>query len=141
MVSQDWFRRRWFDFRSGHGFYLAFILAFSNFIIITYALLIERVPAIKEAFPSMWIWAVFFILIYPPVAVAIGYWHRKTQLRVETTIAMLENPLFAKWLRILIEMQEGKASKREVEEMKALLSKIEGTAQEQITKSEADKLD
>jgi hypothetical protein len=141
MSSQNWFRRRWFDFRSGHGLYLAFILAFSNFIVITYALLIDRIPEIKETFPNMWIWAVFFVLVYIPTAMVIGYWHRKTQLRVENTISMLENPLFAKWLRILIEMQEGRASKREVEEMKQLLSKIEGSEQEQLTRSQVDKLD
>lgn len=125
MPNAQWFRRRWYDFRSGHSIYLSFVLAFANFIIITYALLIDRLPVVKDIFPHIWMWSILFILIYIPSALLIGYWHRRTQLRVETTITMLENPLFAKWLRILVELQQGVASKEEVDEMKRLLSQIE----------------
>ncbi len=125
MPKTKWFRRRWYDFRSGHTLYLAFVLSFANFIIITYALLIERLPAVKEAFPHLWMWAVLFVIIYAPAALLIGHWHRTTQLKVETTLALLENPLFARWLRILLEVLEGNASKEEVDEMKKLLTSIE----------------
>ena len=31
-----WFRRRWYDFRQGHGMYLVFAMTFTNFVLIFY---------------------------------------------------------------------------------------------------------
>lgn len=120
-----WFRRRWFDFRQGHSVYLIFALTFANFILIFHRLLIERVEFLNEVFSNLWIFVIVFILIYIPLAVVIGAWHRKTQLKVETEIALLQNPLWAKMIRTLIDIQTGKISKEELEDMRKLLKKIE----------------
>ncbi|RMF31407.1 MAG: hypothetical protein D6752_02235 [Candidatus Nitrosothermus koennekii] len=124
-MDKDWLRRRWFEFRQGHSIYLVFIMSFSNFILINYRLLIERVPSLQAIFSELWIFVLFFIVIYIPAAILIGHWHRTTQLRVDTTMTITSNPMMAKFFRILIDMQLGKASKEEIEEVRRLLKSIE----------------
>ncbi len=124
-MNQNWFRRRWFDFRQGHGVYLIFMLTFANFILIFHRLLIERVEFLNEIFSELWIFILVFIIVYIPAAIIIGAWHRKTQLSVEADVIIRQNPLLAKILRTLLESQTGSISKEEIEEMRDLLKKIE----------------
>jgi len=121
----DWARRRWWEFRQGHGIYLVFVLTFINFILISYRLLIEKVTIFKEIVPELWIFALLFIIIYAPSAVLIGYWHRRTQLRVETTMIQQQNPILARMIRTLLDVQMGTATKEEIEEFREMLTKIE----------------
>ena len=118
-------RRRWLDFRNGHGLYLIFALTFANFILIFHRLLIERVEFLNVIFSNLSVFVVVFVLIYIPLAIIIGHWHKRTQLKVEAEVAMRENPYFAKWFRILIDIQIGKASNEEVEDLRKLLKSIE----------------
>ena len=124
-MNEGWIRRRWWEFRQGHSIYLIFILTFINFVLIAYRLLIERVSYFKEIFPELWIFALLFILCYIPAAVLIGFWHRRTQLRVETTIIQQQNPLMAKMFRTLLDVQTGKASESEIQEFRNMLLGIE----------------
>jgi len=124
-MNQGWARRRWWEFRQGHSVYLIFVLTFINFILISYRLLIERVAAFKEIVPELWIFALTFIVIYIPAATLIGFWHRRTQLRVETTLVLQQNPIQAKMIRTLLDVQTGRATKEEIEEFRKLLLKIE----------------
>lgn len=118
-------RRRWFDFRQGHSVYLIFLLSFSNFILIFHRLLVERVEILNVIFSELWMFVVVFILAYIPIAIVIGAWHRRTQLKVDAEVAIRQNPLWAKMFRILIDMQTGKASKEEIESIRNLLTSIE----------------
>jgi uncharacterized protein YneF (UPF0154 family) len=124
-MEQSWARRRWWEFRQGHSVYLIFMLTFINFILISYRLLIEKVVIFKELFPELWIFAILFIVCYIPAAVLIGFWHRKTQLRVETTLVQQQNPVLAKMVRTLLDVQTGKATEKEIEEFRKMLEKIE----------------
>ncbi len=124
-MSSVWIRRRWYDFRQGHSVYLIFALSFGNFILIFHRLLIQRVETLDEIFPNLWIFAGVFILFYIPIAIAIGVWHRRTQLKVEIEVQMRQNPFFARWFRVLIDIQTGKASKEEIEKLRKLLKIIE----------------
>ena len=124
-MEQSWARRRWWEFRQGHSVYLIFMLTFINFILISYRLLIEKVIFFKELFPELWIFAILFIVCYIPAAVLIGFWHRKTQLRVETTLVQQQNPVLAKMVRTLLDVQTGKATEKEIEEFREMLEKIE----------------
>ena len=124
-MDQSWTRRRWWEFRQGHSVYLVFVLTFINFILISYRLLIERVTIFKEIVPELWIFALLFIIIYIPAATLIGFWHRRTQLRVETTLVQQQNPFQAKMIRTLLDVQTGKAKKEEIEEFRKVLLKIE----------------
>ncbi len=124
-MKQGWIRRRWWEFRQGHSTYLIFLLTFMNFVLIAYRLLIERIPFIQELFPQLWIFVLTFVLVYIPLSIIIGNWHRRTQLRVESTINILENPLRAKMFRTMLDVQTGKASKEEIEKVRELLLSIE----------------
>ncbi len=118
-------RRRWFDFRQGHGVYLIFLLSFSNFVLIFHRMLIERITALDEIFKELWLFVVIFILIYIPTAILIGYWHNRTQMRVEITRMVRENPMIARMWRVLFEIQMGKFSQDEVKELLEILKSIE----------------
>ena len=124
-MKEGWVRRRWWEFRQGHSVYLIFLLTFVNFILIAYRLLIERVSVFRELIPELWIFALLFIAFYIPAAILIGLWHRKTQLRVETTLVQQQNPILAKMIRTLLDVQTGKASEEEIKEFRSMLEKIE----------------
>ncbi len=124
-MKVGWVRRRWYEFRQGHSIYLIFMLTFVNFILISYRLLIEKVSIFKELIPELWIFALLFIIIYIPAATLIGLWHRRTQLRVETTIVNQQNPVLAKMIRTLLDVQTGVASKEEIKEFREMLESIE----------------
>ena len=124
-MKEGWARRRWWEFRQGHSVYLIFVLTFVNFILIAYRLLIERVDAFKEIVPELWIFALLFIVIYVPAATLIGFWHRHTQLKVESTMVQQQNPVLAKMIRTLLDVQTGKASEEEIKEFRKMLLSIE----------------
>jgi len=88
-------------------------------------LLIERVEFLHEIFNELWVFVLVFIVIYIPASIIIGAWHRKTQLSIEADITIRQNPLWAKMFRTLLDLQTGKISKEELEEMRTLLKKIE----------------
>jgi len=124
-MSQGWVRRRWWEFRAGHSVYLIFVLTFINFILIAYRLLIEKIPMFQELIPNLSIFVLLFLGFYIPTAIIIGFWHRKTQLKVETTLTMQQNPVFAKMIRSILDVQTGKASDEEIKEFREFLMKIE----------------
>ena len=124
-MKDGWGRRRWWEFRQGHSIYLVFALTFINFILISYRLLIEKITIFKELMPDLWMFALIFLIVYVPAAILIGYWHRKTQLRVETTMIQQQNPVLATMIRTLLDVQTGKATKEEIDEFRKMLTKIE----------------
>ena len=124
-MTEGWMRRRWWEFRQGHSTYLIFVLTFINFVLIAYRLLIEKVSFFKELIPELWIFVLLFLGIYIPSSILTGYWHRRTQLRVEATLIMQQNPLLAKMFRTILDVQTGRASQEEIEKIKNMLLKIE----------------
>ena len=124
-MNQSWVRRRWWEFRAGHGTYLIFVLTFINFILISYRLLIERIPIFQDLIPNLSMFVILFLLFYIPAAIIIGFWHRKTQLKVETTLTFQQNPLYAKMFRTMLDVQTGKASEDEIKEFRKFLEEIE----------------
>lgn len=120
----SWVRRRWLDFRQGHTIYLVFAMTFLNFITIQYALLIDRVPALSSIFSNLWVFAIVFIGAYMPLAIIIGYWHRKTQWKVEQEAMFSENVVQARLWLFMIRLVQGKISEKEQTEMQEMLEKI-----------------
>ena len=124
-MDSNWFRKRWFDFRLGHSVYLIFLLSFSNFILIFHRLLIERVDFLDNIFSDLWMFILLFVVVYFPIAIGVGAWHRKTQIKIENEQALLNNPFMARNFRMIIDIIEGKASKDEVQKFREFLTKIE----------------
>lgn len=123
--NNNWFRRRWLDFRQGHSIYLIFLMTFANFIVIQYRLLIDRMPSIDSLTGGNIIgFAMTFIAIYVPLAIIIGYWHRKSQWRVEAEALFNENRIGATMWLFVIDLIDGKITEQEKKEMREMLLKI-----------------
>ena len=80
------------EFRWGHSTYLVFILSITNFILITYNFLIEGIPLLKFIFPDVTLYLVLMPLVYVPLAILIGHYHRKSQIKIDSALSAQENP-------------------------------------------------
>ena len=113
------------DTRTGHSQYLMFFLVFLNFILIS----INFIPdtSFKEEIPAgkIIMYTGIFLIIYCPLATLIGAWHRKTQTPIEQDILRKHDPILAKSFKILLDIKTGKATKKEAEEFRKFLLKIE----------------
>jgi hypothetical protein len=92
-MQWSWLKRRWFEFRAGHNTYLAFILSFTNFLLITYNFLIGKIPFLSDVFSNLWVFAILLVVIYIPMAVVVGRVHNKKQLSVDNEVTARANPL------------------------------------------------
>jgi len=128
-LKHSWYRRRWLDFRLGHSTYLIFALTF---------LLIERIPILDEYFSNLVFFAIVVAVIYAPIAILIGSWHRKTQIQVETDMTMRHNPFLAYIFRVMVQMIDGKASRKETDELRRYLESIERGSPGKYDKSDTD---
>ncbi len=123
--EKSYIKRRWFDGRTGTTTYLLFGLTLMNFILISYRFLIEENTLFENLISDLTMFSVIFIVTYIPISIIIGYWHRKTQWKVELAIKQLENPMNAKMFRTILDVQTGKASDKEIREFREFLTKIE----------------
>lgn len=92
-MKNSWHRQIWFEFRTGHSFYLIFFLSFGTFITVQYKLLFEQVDFLNELFPDIVTFVVVFVGIYIPLAIIIGHLHLRKQIPVESIRLTEENPL------------------------------------------------
>ena len=134
-MNDVWYRRRWLDFRFGHNTYLIFLLSFSNFVLISHRLLVERIDFLQDIFSELWFFAVVFLAAYIPVGIAIGAWHRKTQLKTENEQVYLQNPFFARMFRNLVDIIEKRSSEEEIEKFRNFLMSIESKGDRPSDKS------
>jgi hypothetical protein len=139
-ISSDWFRRRWLDFRNGHSIYLVFAMTFANFITIQYQLLIDRLPYLAGIFDSILTFAILFVLAYVPLSIVLGYWHRKSQWKVEQDALFRENKVGAIMWMYVIDLIEGNVSEEDKKLMKESLLKItRGETRLYSTKKSSDR--
>jgi hypothetical protein len=99
-------------------------MTFANFITIQYALLIDRLPYWAGIFNSIWIFAIMFILFYVPLSIVLGYWHRKSQWKVEQDALFRENKVGAIMWMYVIDLIEGNVSEEDKKLMKESLLRI-----------------
>jgi hypothetical protein len=110
-------------------------MTFANFIVIQYRLLIDRMPSIDSLTGGNIVgFAMTFIAIYVPLSIIIGYWHRKSQWRVEAEALFNENRIGATMWLFVIDLIDGKITEQEKKEMREMLLKI--TKGNKIPKSE-----
>jgi hypothetical protein len=123
-LSRGFIRRRWLDFRNGHSIYLAFLLTFINFILISYNFLIKQLPfgiGDSMTLPSF---ILLFVLIYIPTAITLGVWHRKHQYSVENEALLRQNWMWAWMNQNLIRLIKGKTNPKEDEYIMNYLNDI-----------------
>jgi hypothetical protein len=99
-------------------------MTFANFITIQYALLIDKIPIVGSAFNNIWTFAILFVIVYVPLGMIIGYWHRKSQWKVEQEAMFRENVVSARLWLFVINLVDGKATEEEMENMRTFLSTI-----------------
>jgi hypothetical protein len=99
-------------------------MTFANFITIQWALLVDRIPTLSSVFSNLWIFAIVFVAAYVPIAIIIGYWHRKSQMKIEQEAVFYENVIGARMWLFMLELIEGNATEEEKNEMRNLLKKI-----------------
>lgn len=133
--------RTWFYFRMGWSTYFAFVFAAINTLVVTYYLAIERLPSLKEIFPSFAYYVVFLIAIGLPILVVIGYFHYKKSgaFKAEADIAVEANPhlyriltnteaifpLYLKMSELLIKLSKNeKLSEEETNEITSLQTQL-----------------
>ncbi len=92
--------RSWFYFRMGWSTYFAFLFAAVNTLTVTYYLAIERLPVLKEIFPSFVIYVVIIVAIGIPILTLIGYIHYKKSVafKTESEVYFESNPVFQRML-------------------------------------------
>jgi len=118
-------RKFWFDGRNGTSNYFLLFLAMTNFILITYNFLIEDITIFNNLLSNMWIYAIIFATLYFPISILIGRWHTNTQLHVDVSVKMNRDPIYAKMIRTLLDVQTGKASQEEIKEFRKEMEEIE----------------
>ncbi|MGI0031578.1 MAG: hypothetical protein ACRD80_08335 [Nitrososphaeraceae archaeon] len=99
-------------------------MTFANFITIQYQLLIDKLPLSAGIFSSIWIFAITFILFYVPLSIILGFWHRKSQWKVEQDALFRENKVGAIMWMYVIDLIEGNVSEEDKKLMKESLLRI-----------------
>lgn len=115
----------------GWSTYFAFIFAAINTLVTTYFLAIDRLPTLKEIFPTFAYYVIFLVTIGLPILVVIGYIHYKKSgaFKAEADITMESNP---HWYRILTNTEAVLPLYLKMSELLVKLSKNEKLSQEEI---------
>lgn len=94
MTKKNLSARGWFYFRMGWSTYFAFILAAVNTAVLTYYIALERIPFVKEIFPTFVHYFVTFTLVGIPLLIFIGYIHYKRSpiYKAEADVGAEANP-------------------------------------------------
>lgn len=123
-ISKVFFRRRWLDFRNGHSIYLAFLLTFVNFILITYNFAIKQLPFGIGEYMNLPLFILFFVSLYVPTAIILGVWHRKHQYSVENEALLRQNWMWAWIMQYQIRLIKGKTNPKEDDFVISYLNEI-----------------
>lgn len=86
--------RAWFYFRQGWATYFTFLFSAINTLVVTYYLAIERLPSVKELFPTFLLYSITLVIIGIPLLIIIGYIHYKKSpaFKTEAMISFESNP-------------------------------------------------
>ena len=122
-LNNKFIRRRWLDFRNGHSIYLVFLLTLVNFILIAYNFAILKIATLST-FLNLPLFVLIFFLVYVPLAIIIGYWHRRNQYAVENEALLQENWIWAWIMQYEIRLIKGKTNPREDEVVLNYLTNI-----------------
>lgn len=111
-TKNRYIKRRWLDFRNGHSIYLVFLLNLVNFILIVYNFAILKIPLVST-FLNLPLFVLIFFLIYIPIAIIIGHWHRRNQYAVENEALLQENWIWAWIMQYEIRLIKGNTTPHE----------------------------
>jgi len=118
-------RKIWWTTKIGHKTYLMFLLSMFNFILIAYNYFLEGNASFENHISNLWMFGIIFLILYFPISIIIGRWHANTQISVDMTIRGLNNPVQAKMIKILLDVQTGNISSEKMKEYRKFIAKIE----------------
>jgi len=95
-----------------------------NSILIVYHFAVSQFTFLDNIFFNLGLFAIFFLGIYIPTSVVIGYWHRRHQWTVENEALLQENWVWAWIARYQIRLIEGKATHEESKKVTDYLEAI-----------------
>ena len=124
-MQKNFLRKMWWDGRMGHSSYLMFSLQLVNFLLIAYNYLIEGNEMFEIFVTDLWLFGTIIMVFYIPISILIGKWHTDTQISIEMTMKMSQDPITAKMIKGLLNVQDGIASKEEIKEFRNFLIEIE----------------
>ncbi len=125
IFQKNMIRKLWYDARTGTTHYYLLLLSMLNFILITYNFLIEGTIIFDNLISNMWIYGIIFLVLYFPISVMIGRWHTNSQISVDLTVKMHKDPIMAKMVRTLLDVQTGVATEEEIIEFRKQMAEIE----------------
>ena len=123
VIKNRHIKRRWLDFRNGHSIYLVFLLTLVNFILIVYNFAIIKIPTLSTIL-NLPLFILIFFLVYVPIAIIIGYWHKRNQYAVENEALLQENWIWAWIMQYEIRLIKGKTTSHEDEVVVNYLTNI-----------------
>lgn len=101
IFDKSWLKRRWFEFRIGHGTYISFALSLINFVLISYNFLFSQIAAL-----DLWLFTLILIVVYVPLNTLVGRWHNATVLSTDSDIQAKANPYCTETLELLYRIEE-----------------------------------
>ena len=99
-------------------------MSFVNFLIITYNFAIQKSQTLHDVFSNPLIFTAVFLVVYIPAALAVGYWHRRRQFRVEVEATIQEDWISAWLARYQFRLALGQATPEETREVVAFYESI-----------------
>lgn len=104
-MAFEWFQKRWFEFRLGHGTYLGFFLSFVNFMLITYNLFLEKFLDVN-IFGGLLGFGLILTIIYIPVCIIFGYFHVVKQMKYDSGMQFGVTPQVSEIIERLKRIEE-----------------------------------
>ena len=119
-----------FYFRTGWSLYFAFVLAAINTLTVTYYLAIEKLPILKEVFPTFGTYLMVAVGIGVPLLILVGYSHFKKTgaYKAEAEVVYEANPFSTRSIvnsELILELQ-----------LKVIQYVIKSSNNEQLTQDE-----
>ena len=132
-MKQNFIFRAWFYFRQGWSIYFAFIFAAINTMVTTYYLAIEKIPILKNVFPSFVSYVIIIASVAIPILIIIGYIHTKKSAayKAEADIGFESHPHMR---RMLINTEKILGVQLELSKLILKFSKNEKLTNEEIEK-------
>lgn len=88
--------RAWRYYRDGHNLYISKPMSIFNFLTVTYYLMMERVPFLKQVFTHFYIFSIFTFTVLVASSIYLGWWNMRRRkgspFGVEQILAVESNP-------------------------------------------------
>jgi hypothetical protein len=125
MTLLEWCSKRFFEFRMGNKMYIGFSIALLNFVLIFQRFFVDMNDTVHEFISNIAIFAILFFIIYLPIALVVGNWHYKNQLRTDQSLEFFQQSGLLKCYKLLFDLKTNSADPKEIQSFRNMLSEYE----------------